>query len=132
MNEPFLVFTTVQCAPVVTPRLDPAEVEVLAQVNQTLATELSGAQKLILLQDKKIDDLTKKMSKVSIRNVNKKLRRREGQTAALTQEVKKRKRLSIRLKKIESNSERYRINLHNLKKISQFVSDKVQQLENKI
>ena len=135
MNEPFLVCTTVRCkqkAPVVTPRLDPTEVVVLAQVNQSLATELSGAQKLISSQDKKIDDLTKKMSKVSIRNVNKKLRRREGQIAALTQEVKKRKRLSTRLKKVESNSERYRINLHNLKKTSQFVSDKVQQLENKL
>ena len=72
------------------------------------------------------------MSKVSTRNINKKLRRREGQIAALTQEVKKRKRLSTRLNKIESNSERYHINLHNLKKKTQFVSNKVQQLENKI
>ena len=46
MNEPFLV---VRCKQRATPRLDPAEVEVLAQVNQTLTTELSGAQKLISL-----------------------------------------------------------------------------------
>ena len=83
--------------------LDSVEVAVLAEVNQSLATELSDAQNLLSSQEKAIEDLTKKMDKVSIRNVNKKLRRREGQIAALTQEVKKRKRFSARLKQIESN-----------------------------
>ena len=101
------------------------------EVNQSLATELSDAQNLLSSQEKAIEDLTKKMGKVSIRNVNKKLRRREGQIAALTQEVKKRKRLSARLKRIESNAERYRINLHNMRKKSGSVVDKVQQLEKK-
>ena len=108
--------------------LDSVEVAVLAEVNQSLDTELSDAQNFLSSQEKVIEDLTKKMGKVSICNVNKKLRRREGQIAALTQEVKKRKRLSARLERIESNAERYRINL---RKKSGSVADKVQQLEKK-
>ena len=136
MSEPFLGEKrrmTVRCQQrVPAGALDSVEVAVLAEVNQSLATELSDAQNLLSSQEKAIEDLTKKMGKVSIRNVNKKLRRREGQIAALTQEVKKRKRLSAHLKRIESNAERYRINLHNMRKKSGSVVDKVQQLEKKI
>ena len=114
MSEPFLgvkrcKLMTVRCkqqAPA--GAVDSAKVAVLTQVNQSLATELSDAQNHISSQEKKIEDLTKKMVKVSIRNVNKKLHRR-GQIAALTEEVKKRKRLSTHLKK-------YRTNLHNVRK----------------
>ena len=110
--------------------LDPVA---LARVNQSLATELSEARALISTQNKDIQDMTQKMSKFSVRNVNKKLRSREGQIVALTQEVKKkRKRLSTRIKKLKLSTERYRINLHNLKKRSGFVADHVQQLESKV
>ena len=130
MNEPFLSEKrrmTVRCQQQV-----PESALELAEMNQNLATELSHAQNLVSSQEKTITDLTKKMGKVSIRNVNKKLRRREGQIAALTEEVKKRKRLSAHLKRVQSNAERYRINLHNTKKKSGSVADEVQQLEKKI
>ena len=54
----------------------PCETEVLKSVNKSLAYELAATQNALTLQEAKADDLTAKLSNLSIQNTNKKLKRR--------------------------------------------------------
>ena len=57
------------------------DVEVLSLANQKLAAELASTKQSFDLQQTATDKLAEKLSKLSVRNVNKKLRRRDDQIA---------------------------------------------------
>ena len=59
------------------------DVEVLNLANQKLAVELASTKKSFDLQQEATDKLTEKLSKLSVRNVNKKLKRRDDQIVSL-------------------------------------------------
>ena len=72
---------------------DSYELEVLTTVNRELASELSEVQNKLEHEVLKTDDLTTKLSKLSVRNTNKKLKRRDEKISDLKEEVKDKKKL---------------------------------------
>ncbi len=70
-----------------------------------------------------------KFSKLSVRNTNKKLRRRDDQIAKLKEEVTERRRIEDRLKQTELAAEKRRINLVYAKKKSVSVAKEMEQLK---
>ena len=71
----------------------PCETEVLKFINKSLAHELAAAQNVLTLQEVKTDDLTAKLSKLSIRNNNKNLERRDKKILELKEQVKENEKL---------------------------------------
>ena len=61
--------------------------EVLIAVNQELAAELPTVKDVLEVEEGKTDELSAKLSKLSIRNTNKKLRRRDDKIVHLKEEV---------------------------------------------
>ena len=59
------------------------DMEVLSMVNHKLAAELTSTKESLDLEQAKTDQLSEKLSKLSIRNVNKRLRRRDNQIVCL-------------------------------------------------
>ena len=55
------------------------EFEVLSVVNHELACELTTAKDALALQEMRANELSSKLSKLNVRNMNKKLRRRDEQ-----------------------------------------------------
>ena len=64
-----------------------------AFVNKSLACELVTVQNALTLEQAKVDNLTAKLSKLSIRNTNKKLKRRDEKILELKEQVKENEKL---------------------------------------
>jgi len=56
----------------------PCESEALTSVNKSLTCELATVQNALTFEESKTDDLTAKLSKLSVRNTNKKLKCRKS------------------------------------------------------
>ena len=70
--------------------------QVLKSVNKSLAYELAAAQNALTLQEAKANDLTAKLGKLSIRNTNKKLKRRDEKILDLKELVKESEKIERR------------------------------------
>ena len=93
----------------------PCETEVLRSVNKSLACELATAQNALTLQEAKTDDLTTKLSKLSIQNTNKKLKRRDEKILKLKEQVKENEKLQQGLNKATARVKSYQYKLGCLK-----------------
>ena len=71
--------------------------EVLTTVNKALACELSKVQNELEQEVAKTDDLTAKLSKLSVRNTNKKLKCRDEKIVELKEQVKDQEKLHLSL-----------------------------------
>ena len=72
--------------------------------NQELAAELATVKDALEVEEGKTDELSAKLSKLSIWNMNKKLRRKDNQIVNLKEQVKMDK-LEDRVKKAEFNQQ---------------------------
>ena len=75
------------------------------------------------LEESKIEHLTAKLSKLSVRNTNKKLRRRDDQITSLKEQLKEKDRLEERLQVVQATSKRYYSNLQNAKNRCQGIAE---------
>jgi len=64
------------------------ETEVLSSVNKSLASELSSVLNSLEIQEAKTDEFAAKLSKLSVRNTNKKLKRRDEEIVELKGKIK--------------------------------------------
>ena len=76
-------------------------VEVLSLANQKLAAELAATKESLDPEQSKTDKLAEKLSKVSIRNVNKRLQRRDDQIVSLKEQVKEKDKIEAHLQNAE-------------------------------
>ena len=107
----------------------PYETEVLTSVNKSLACELVTVQNALTLQEAKTDDLTTKLSKLSIRNTNKKLKRRDEKILELKDQVKENEKLQQGLNKATARVKSYQYKLGVSKGKCETISEKCDQLE---
>ena len=107
----------------------PYETEVLTSVNKSLACELVTVQNALTLQEAKTDDLTTKLSKLSIRNTNKKLKRRNEKILELKDQVKENEKLQQGLNKATARVKSYQYKLGVSKGKCDTISEKCNQLE---
>ena len=96
----------------------PSIAKVLSSVNLELARELAVTNEQLHHQEIETKQLESKLSKVSVRNTNKKLRRRDEQITHLKEETKENKKLKDRLERTEIASERHRANFSTCKETS--------------
>ena len=80
------------------------DMEVLSMVNHKLAAELTSTSESLDLEQAKTDQLSEKLSKLSIRNVNKRLRRRDNQIICLKEQVKEKVKIESNLENAEKVS----------------------------
>ena len=107
----------------------PYETEVLTSVNKSLACELATVQNALTLQEAKTDDLTTKLSKLSIRNTNKKLKRRDEKILELKDQVKENEKLQQGLNKATARVKSYQYKLGVSKGKCDTISEKCDHLE---
>ena len=107
------------------------DVEVLNLANQNLAVELASTKKSFDLQQEATDKLTEKLSKLSVRNVNKKLKRRDDQIVSLKEQVKEKDKLEGRVQDAEKVSKRLQVNLYNARKRCKHIDEECQQLSDR-
>ena len=107
----------------------PCETEVLRSVNKSLACELATAQNALTLQEAKTDDLTTKLSKLSIQNTNKKLKRRDEKILKLKEQVKENEKLQQGLNKATVRVKSYQYKLGVSKSKCDTISEKCDHLE---
>ena len=107
----------------------PCETEILRSVNKSLACELATAQNALTLQEAKTDDLTTKLSKLSIRNTNKKLKRRDEKILELKEQVKENEKLQQGLNKATTRVKSYQYKLGVSKSKCDTISEKCDHLE---
>ena len=107
----------------------PYKTEVLTSVNKSLACELVTVQNALTLQEAKTDDLKTKLSKVSIRNSNKKLKRRDEKILELKDQVKENEKLQQGLNKATARVKSYQYKLGVSKGKCDTISEKCDQLE---
>ena len=105
------------------------EIKVLSSVNLELARELAVTNEQLHHQEIETKQLESKLSKVSVRNTNKKLRRRDEQITHLKEETKENKKLKDRLERTEIASERHRANLVHAKKRAENVALEMDELK---
>ncbi|XP_065893139.1 uncharacterized protein [Dysidea avara] len=86
---------------------DSHELEVLTTVNKELAGELSKVQNKLEHEVSKTDDLTTKLSKLSVRNTNKKLKRRDEKINELKEQVKDKEKLQHNLQQATTRVRSY-------------------------
>ena len=104
------------------------DVEVLILANQKLAAELTSTKQSFDLQQTATDKLTEKLSKLSVRNVNKKLRRRDDQIVSLKEQVKEKNKFEGRVQDAEKASKRLQVNLYNARKRCKEIDEECQEL----
>ena len=85
--------------------------EVLISVNQKLAVKLATVKDALEEEKGKTDELSAKLSKLSIQNTNKKLRRRDDKIVRLKEKVKMKNKVEDCLKKAEIANRRCLANL---------------------
>ena len=71
--------------------------EVLTAVNKALACEISAVQNALELEEAKTNQLTEKLSKLSVWNTNKKLKHRDEKITELKEQVKDKEKLQCSL-----------------------------------
>ena len=94
---------------------DSHELEVLTTIKKALACELSIVQNDSL---SKLDDLTTKLSKLSVRNTNKKLKHRDKKINVLKEQVKDKEKLHHSLQQTTTHVRSYQNKLTIAKKIN--------------
>ena len=104
------------------------DMEVLSMVNHKLAAELTSTKESLDLEQAKTDQLSEKLSKLSIRNVNKRLRRRDNQIVCLKEQVKEKVKIESNLENAEKVSKRLQFNLCYAKKRCKAIADECQAL----
>ena len=104
------------------------DMEVLSMVNHKLAAELTSTKESLDLEQAKTDQLSEKLSKLSIRNVNKRLRRRDNQIVCLKEQVKEKVKIESNLENAEKVSKRLQVNLCYAKKRCKAIADECQAL----
>ena len=107
----------------------PCETEVLKSVNKSVAHELVAAQNALTLQEVKTDDLTAKLSKLSIQNTNKKLKCRDEKILELKEQVKENEKLQEGLNKVTARAKSYQYKLGVSKSKCDTISEKCDHLE---
>ena len=107
----------------------PCETEVLKSVNKSLAYELAAAQNALTLQEAKANDLTAKLSKLSIRNTNKKLKRRDEKILDLKELVKESEKSKEGLNKATARVKSYQYKLSVSKSKCDTISERCDHLE---
>ena len=93
-----------------------------------LATELASTKESLDLEQAKTDQLAEKLSKLSVRNVNKRLRRRDDQIVCLKEQVKEKIKIESNLENAEKVSKRLQVNLCNARKRCKAIVDECQAL----
>ena len=81
--------------------------EVLTTVNKALACELSKVQNELEQEVAKTDDLIAKLSKLSVRNTNKKLKRRDEKIVELKEQVEDQEKLHLSLDQAKTHVRSY-------------------------
>ena len=104
------------------------EFEVLFVVNHELACELTTAKDALALQEMRANELSSKLSKLNVRTMNKKLRRRDEKITRLKEEVKEKRKFEDRVKRTKLTAQRYRVNLWNAKKRADCIVKETKQL----
>ena len=106
MSKPLIVLkthdATLTCASVKSTKpikLD-RQSEILSTVNQELATELAVTKEALELEEKRTQDLVSKLSKLSVRNTNKKPCRRDEQITNLKLEAMEHNSFKVVLSKV--------------------------------
>ena len=92
------------------------EVDALALANKKLAVELASTQKCYTLEVARTDELTETLSKLSVRNVNKKLKRIDDMIARLKEQIKERGDVEAELERAKKVSKHHQVNLSNARK----------------
>ena len=78
--------------------------QALTIVNSNLASELSDMKKALDSKHQEIEHLTAKLSKLNVRNVNKRIKRRDELIAKLKEEVKDKQQVESKLKSVQETS----------------------------
>ena len=89
--------------------------EVLTTVNKALAGEFSEVQNKLEIKKSKTGDLATKLSKLSVRNTNKKLKRRDEKIIELKEQVKDKQKLEHSLQQATTLVRSYQYRLTNAK-----------------
>jgi len=108
---------------------DSYELEVLTTVNRELASELSEVQNKLEHEVLKTDDLTTKLSKLSVRNTNKKLKHRDEKISDLKEEVKDKKKLQYSLQQATTRVRSYQNKLTVAKSKYDAITEKCDHLQ---
>ena len=87
----------------------------LTTVNKALAGELSEVQNKLEIKKSKTGDLATKLSKLSVRNTNKKLKRRDEKIIELKEQVKDKQKLEHSLQQATTLVRNYQYRLTNAK-----------------
>ena len=103
--------------------------EVLTTVNKALAYELSSVQNALELEEVRTNELTEKLSKLSVRNTNKKLKRRDEKITELKEQVKGKENLQHNLNQATSRIKNYQYRLGIAKSKCDTISHKCDHLQ---
>jgi len=103
--------------------------EVLTTVNKALACELSTVQNTLELEEAKTNELTAKLSKLSVRNTNKKLKRRDEKITELKEQVADKEKLQHSLNQATARIKHYQYKLGVAKSKYDTISDKCDHLK---
>lgn len=106
-----------------------SDVAILSDVNKKMAQELLVASDSLAAQDIKIAELTSKLKTLSVRNVNKKIRRRNVQILLLKEKAKRKSILETRLQQTELYLNRQRAKFQASKKRTEHATKQIAQLQ---
>ena len=103
--------------------------EVVKTVNKALAFELSTVKNDLEIEQAKTDELTEKLSKLSVRNTNKKIKRRDEKITELKEQVKDREKLQCNLNQAIGRLKSYQYKLDVAKNKFNTISEKCDRLK---
>lgn len=90
--------------------------EVLTMVNRDLATELSVLKKEFDSKHQEIENLTSRLSKLNVRNINKRIKRRDELIEKLRKEVTHKQKAEAKLEEVKKLSKKHQVALCRAKK----------------